>query len=117
MRHNTISIFGKRLNEVSFGDEDTKVVFIDGEISTKDELMFLISRRLSFPDYFGMNWDALIDCLADLTWITQDNVVIIMNVRLPKELARSLEDVMRLVSSESSAGRMTKSLSILMAVD
>jgi hypothetical protein len=31
---------------------------------------------LSFPDYFGRNWNALLDCLSDLTWSTAHEVVI-----------------------------------------
>ena len=27
-----------------------------------------IAATLSFPAWFGFNWDALFDCLADLQW-------------------------------------------------
>jgi RNAse (barnase) inhibitor barstar len=32
----------------------------------KDDLLRAIAAALRFPDYFGMNWDALLDCLRDL---------------------------------------------------
>ena len=36
---------------------------------TKDELLRHVARDLRFPDWFGHNWDALADCLADLNWL------------------------------------------------
>lgn len=37
-------------------------------ISTKDQLFDVFSEKLSFPDYFGRNWDALNDCLWDIAF-------------------------------------------------
>jgi RNAse (barnase) inhibitor barstar len=39
---------------------------------TRDKKDFLahIAKALSFPDWFGGNWDALNDCLADLDWLS-----------------------------------------------
>lgn len=34
----------------------------------KAELLQSIARALDFPDWFGHNWDALNDCLSDLSW-------------------------------------------------
>jgi len=32
----------------------------------KDDLMNALAEALKFPDYFGRNWDAVLDCLRDL---------------------------------------------------
>jgi hypothetical protein len=39
-----------------------------GDASGKEALLARIARALSFPHWFGGNWDALEDCLCDLSW-------------------------------------------------
>jgi RNAse (barnase) inhibitor barstar len=40
---------------------------LDGEsIRSKDDLLRAVAAAMRFPDYFGMNWDAVVDCLRDL---------------------------------------------------
>jgi len=39
------------------------------EITTKRDLLEAMAKDMSFPSYFGMNQDALIDCLRDLSWL------------------------------------------------
>lgn len=34
----------------------------------KDAFLALCAEVFGFPDWFGGNWDALEDCLADLSW-------------------------------------------------
>jgi RNAse (barnase) inhibitor barstar len=36
-----------------------------------------ISAALQFPIYFGENWDAFHDCLADLSWLRAQAVVLV----------------------------------------
>jgi RNAse (barnase) inhibitor barstar len=45
-------------------------------IKTKEALLDELYRRLSFPDYFGFNWDALVDCIRDLSWLPPGPVVL-----------------------------------------
>jgi RNAse (barnase) inhibitor barstar len=35
-------------------------------VRTKEDLLRAIAEAMRFPDHFGMNWDATIDCLRDL---------------------------------------------------
>ncbi len=51
-------------------------VTIDESTQGKEQLLMRIAQGLSFPDYFGENWDALIDCLSDLTWSQASEAII-----------------------------------------
>jgi len=59
------------------GDADVFVAHISCGLSTRELLFDALSKELQFPDYFGRNWDALFDCLRDLSWIPQKKVVLI----------------------------------------
>lgn len=37
-----------------------------GGCRSKDDLLRRMAAALAFPEWFGHNWDALFDCLADL---------------------------------------------------
>jgi hypothetical protein len=50
--------------------------------SEKGELLSEIARALEFPAWFGGNWDALEDCLCDLSWReAQGTVLLFENIR------------------------------------
>jgi hypothetical protein len=46
-------------------------------ISDRGALLEVLRSILRFPNYFGNNWDALADCLRDLSWIRQRRVVVL----------------------------------------
>lgn len=45
---------------------------------SKEELLDRIAIALSFPEYFGYNWDALYDCLTDMAWKKAGGFVILL---------------------------------------
>ena len=46
--------------------------------SAKDAWIGRIAKALAFPAWFGGNWDALEDCLSDLSWITAGGYVLLI---------------------------------------
>jgi RNAse (barnase) inhibitor barstar len=50
---------------------------IPAGFSTKERLLEALDVNLGFPDYFGNNWDALQECLTDLSWLDPVQVVIV----------------------------------------
>ncbi|GAA2120091.1 barstar family protein [Actinomadura alba] len=41
-------------------------------VTDGDEFLDLCAESFAFPDWFGHDWDALGDCLTDLTWADAD---------------------------------------------
>ena len=49
---------------------DLQVFEIQGSsIETQEHLFSALAKAMRFPDYFGMNWDALDECLRDMEWL------------------------------------------------
>lgn len=46
--------------------------------SDKADALARISRALEFPEWFGGNWDAMADCLSDLSWRPADGYVLLL---------------------------------------
>jgi hypothetical protein len=65
-------------------------VRIDPKISSSYELLRSFYYLLWFPGYFGFNWNALSDCLRDLSWIPCQKVVLVHEALpgLPREELR-----------------------------
>jgi hypothetical protein len=63
----------------------------------KAALMERVARALEFPQWFGGNWDALEDCLADLSWTKAEGHVLLVEgtARLPRDDLGILIDVLR----------------------
>lgn len=47
-------------------------------IRNKKAFLDAMARALRFPDWFGRNWDALEDCLTDLSWHPAEIYVIVL---------------------------------------
>ena len=58
----------------SFVDDDAPIsgegflAVVDGSTLDADELLKTLGNALQFPGHYGVNWNALLDCLCDFTW-------------------------------------------------
>jgi RNAse (barnase) inhibitor barstar len=49
---------------------DIQARVIDGaRLSGKADLLRALASAFAFPGYFGHNWDALVDCWSDMSWL------------------------------------------------
>jgi hypothetical protein len=73
-----------------------KIVDVPSSVTTKNELIASLAESLAVPDYFGANWDALDECLRDLSWIKERIVVLRHDAvpHLPGDVARVYLDVL-----------------------
>lgn len=52
--------------------------YLDGwAVEDKDSFLGAIAKALDFPDYFGANFDAMADCLSDVTASGKDGVLLL----------------------------------------
>jgi barstar (barnase inhibitor) len=58
----------RRSDEVVEAARETGLRLEVVPFAAKPALLENIAAALAFPDWFGQNWDALEDCLTDLSW-------------------------------------------------
>jgi hypothetical protein len=70
---------------------------------TAAALLEEFAHALKFPDYFGHNWDALEECLADLEWLPAKGYLLIVT-EAERVLAQEEEDYNTFLEVLSDAG-------------
>ncbi len=85
---------------------DQLVPVLDGRgLADKDALLAALGRALDFPDYYGGNWDALEECLNDLSWRGGPAWLVIRHAdAIPGELLAPLLDIFA-EAAEAWAGK------------
>lgn len=59
-------------------EQGARLFYINGTaVKSKADFLQAVAKALTFPDYFGNNWDALEDCLTDLDWLTDDRLILL----------------------------------------
>jgi RNAse (barnase) inhibitor barstar len=48
------------------------------KVRGKKEFLARLAKALHCPPYFGMNWDALTDCMRDLSWLNDNGWVVML---------------------------------------
>ena len=94
--------------ETTFPKESTGVFVLNGNRMAHHAGLFeTFQKELKFPDYFGHNTNAFLECITDMDWLVRDSywVVIEHPENLLKDLPEDLGwflDICQKVSSEWS---------------
>lgn len=56
-------------------------------LTGKAGMLNAVSEALHFPDYFDANWDALEECITDLSWLAGDVRLLIDDAAIPEQRA------------------------------
>jgi len=77
------------------------------DIHDKDGLLTTLATALAFPPWFGHNWDALEDCLADMSWCEAEGYVLILRHadRLHNEAEGDFLTALRILADVSATWR------------
>jgi hypothetical protein len=96
------------LDDISgFRAPDSFVAVLGGRLRRKADLLRALAIGLKFPDYFGWNWDALDECMRDLSWLPDPGGVVLAHKQLPlddDQQRRTYVDILKgaLVAHEGS---------------
>jgi hypothetical protein len=79
-------------------------------MTTLDGLFDEVSSGLFFPNYFGRNWDALDECLVDLSWLPAPAYVLLIDGALDvlsDEPVEQLETFLRILARAAADWAVT----------
>lgn len=93
-----------RADEVVDAVKGSSVSLVRVKFADKVQLLKNLAVALGFPDWFGHNWDALEDCLTDLSWREAPAYVLLIENPKPGDDLGVLTDILR-SSAESWAER------------
>ena len=93
-----------RAHEVLDAVKGSELALAKVRFAAKDPLLKNIAAALDFPDWFGHNWDALEDCLSDLSWRQAPGYVLLFERSRRNDDFGVLIDVL-LSSAETWAAR------------
>lgn len=73
--------------------------------SDKTSFLGQIADALAFPDWFGQNWDAFFDCLADLSWRPARGYVLLLEHAdtMRRDAPESLDTALAILGDAASA--------------
>ena len=66
-----------------FRAPDAFVARLPGQLRRKQDLLRAVAESLKFPPYFGHNWDALEECLCDLSWLGGESGIVVVHKHTP----------------------------------
>lgn len=94
----------RRVDEIMEATRGAGLDVVRISLTGKKSPIESIAAALDFPDWFGNNWDALEDCLSDLSWRPAPGHVLLLEHAAAGDETGILVDVLR-SSAEFWAGR------------
>jgi hypothetical protein len=95
---------GQRADKLVVAPDGISTKVLNGsKCRTPSGLFEEFARVLEFPEYFGHNWDALEECLADLEWLPAKGYLLLI-VGAEQVLPRNDEDYSTFLEVLSDAG-------------
>lgn len=96
----------------NFRHDNALIVRLPRHLSSKQKLFAALADKLHFPSYFGWNWDALEECLGDLSWLPNGRAVFLVHQDLPFRSGGTNRqiyvDLLRQLATQSSkSGRLS----------
>ncbi|MGK7910295.1 MAG: barstar family protein [Synechococcus sp.] len=106
------------------GLEPAKALLDGSRSSTKAELMEEAYVQLDFPSYFGRNWDALNDSLAEKLWCLENcNTYLLIFTNSDKLLSQETEEeidnlleIMKAAVDGLTTGKRTLALKVIFLI-
>jgi len=93
-----------RMDEVEDAVRGSDLALMRVAFADKAALLDNMASALGFPHWFGHNWDALEDCLTDLSWRDAPGYVLLIESPRPGDDLGVFVDILR-SSAEFWAGR------------
>lgn len=76
------------------GDAPAAIRLAGRVMTGKVAMLQTLAGALALPDWFGHNWDALADCLADLAWLDGPVVLLVEDAGVPETAAPEAWEVL-----------------------
>ncbi|MBQ3389119.1 MAG: barstar family protein [Thermoguttaceae bacterium] len=73
-----------------FETRSSLTLIMGQEPLSKKDFLALLAKKLRFPSYFGMNWDAAAECLAGLASLKKQTIRLIFPA-VPLKSAREMK--------------------------
>jgi RNAse (barnase) inhibitor barstar len=83
-----------------------QVVCLTGKMRRKQDLLRALASRLKFPNYFGWNWDALEECLCDLSWLKPQAGIVLLHKHLPLADLKQRQTYLDILKRAQTAGQI-----------
>ncbi|CCK29321.1 hypothetical protein BN159_4942 [Streptomyces davaonensis JCM 4913] len=94
---------------------DSGVAFLEvdaGNVVTEDDFLIMLGKVYKFPEYYGENWDAFLDCFADV--VEADDAPLVLAIHgLPNFCASDFRAFLRSLYELES---ITESISLFRSV-